>query len=264
MKKLFVLPLIILLIIGLILLLNYNQSTKILYSWQIKDITSPKFTKVLTKLHINNLYQEFNTTYLTGKDNTFIKNMTKKNIKVYALAGDLSWGSNPKEIKKELTKIITYNKNNKYKITGVVLDIESYRAKTTFNFKDYTANLTKAYNYAHKHNLEVILVIPYWYDTISLTTLKELIKNASDGISVMNYNINKTTSNIKNEIKICQKYHKSINTIYEINMTDSKYFTSYEAITKDYQNIKTNTNYQALGIAYHDYNNIIKNSNLLN
>lgn len=232
---------------------NKVENNRILYSWHMKNISDIKLIKTIKKLNINILYQDFSTDYLNGNDSTFIEKMNKNNVKVYHLCGDSSWGikGNNKTIK-EIDKVINYNKNNEYKISGIVFDIESYTLDS-YNENNYIEIIEKAYEYCRKNNVYMILCIPTW---MKKNTLEKLIYN-SDEISVMNYNINKTISNIKEEISLAKQYNKKVNTIYETNFNNKKYFSNFNEIEDDYQKIINNYDY-SISIAFHHYNSIGK------
>lgn len=236
-----------------------NKEDRILYSWHMKSIYDTNLIKTMKKLDINVLYQDFSTKYLESSDNDFLKEMNKKNITVYHLFGEPSWGlKNSNKIKEEIDKVSNYNKNNKYKISGIVLDIESY-TEDDFNKKKYINILKEAYMYAKENNIKYTICIPVWFKD---KDLEKLIYN-SDEISLMNYNIDKTVSNMKEEVKIAKKYKKKINTIYEIKFNNKKHFSSYEKIENDYKKIRNNYDYP-ISIAYHHYDSIVivdKNDN---
>lgn len=241
-----------------------NSYPSILYSWKLEDVLEDrdKFNSILKEYHINILYQDFTSKYLETLDDTFIKEMNEKNITVYHLAGDPSWGTENGflSIQKEIDKVILFNQKVSFKIKGIVLDIEPYISEKEERFakKDffiYVKQIEKTYAYLKDKDLELILAIPYWFDSIDEYLLETLIQN-TDGISVMNYKITKTNKNIQNEIKLASKYDKKIDTAYEINYKDKDYFESREAILKDYQKIKKKNDSPNLGISFHHYGSI--------
>ena len=237
----------------------------ILYSWSMDYINQEEYDniyKIIDKLDINILYQDFSSEYLSSINNTFLEQMQIKNVDVYHLAGDPSWGleNGYKYIIEEINKVIFYNNNVNKKIKGIVLDIEPYASEKFENsdfsledFKIYVEQIKKSYSNAKENNLEFVLVIPYWFDKIDKKLLEQLI-NYVDDMSVMNYNIDKTMENISFENEISKKYEKNINTIYEINFGEANYFSNWNDIKKDYKNLKDK--YGEMGIAYHHYSSI--------
>ena len=261
MKKLI---LIILVLICMLFVIKKNNDI-ILYSWDMDYINEENYSninKIIDALNINILYQDFSSEYLSNTNNTFLEQMKKKNVDVYHLAGDSSWGfkNGYKDIIEEINKIVFYNNNVSNKIKGIVLDIEPYASEkfedTSFSleeFKIYVEQIKKSCSLAKEHNLEFILVIPYWFDKIDKDLFEQLISYV-DEISVMNYNIHKTFQNISFENEISKKYRKKINTIYEINFGKDNYFSNWNQIKKDYKNLKKE--YGKIGIAYHHYGSI--------
>lgn len=232
---------------------NKVINDRILYSWHMENISDTNLIRTIKKLKINTLYQDFSNEYLSSNDSIFLEKMENNNIKVYHLCGDPSWGiKGSNKIIKEIDKIINYNKNNIHKIKGIVLDVESYTLDL-YNEDEYIKIIKKAYKYSKENDIYMILCIPTW---MRKNTLEELIIN-TDEISVMNYNIKKTLSNIKEEVEIAKKYNKKINTIYEINFDNKKYFSSFDEIDNNYNKILNNYDYP-ISIAFHHYNNIDK------
>lgn len=258
MKKiLYISSTLFIMILGIIFFFPKNE-TRILYSWDLEEIIEDEntFEKVLKEYKINTIYQDFTKEFLDNQDDSFISNITSKNIEIYHLAGDPSWGTKNgfEKIKKEIDLVIQFNQNTIHKLKGIVLDIEPYADEIIEefeldSFKDYVEEIKKTYSYTQEENLELILAIPYWFDHISTDLLEELIQN-TDGISVMNYIPNKTSENIKEEIQYAKKYQKQINTIYEIDKNNE---ITLKEIEKDYQEIKKENQLKSLGIAYHYY-----------
>lgn len=263
-KKTILTILVLLLFLGGILYISSlkNKSYQtIIYSWDLEKINENKkqFQKTIESYQIDTIYQDFKKDYLKASDDEFIKEMQKKKISVYHLAGDPTWGKKDgfTKTKEELELVKQFNKKTKNKLKGVVLDIEPYidEKEENFKIKDfqiYVEEIKKTYKYCKENELELILVIPYWFDDIDENLLEELIQN-TDGISVMNYNINKTKQKIKTEIKLAKKYQKKIDTIYEVNYKEKGYFSSKEEIIKDYEKLKKEYKLENLGLAFHHY-----------
>ncbi len=240
---------------------NYDS---ILYSWKLESIKNDekKFETILEDYKINVIYQDFTTDYLKEFDDSFIEEMGKRNIKVYHLCGDPSWGKEDgyEKIKKEVLKVVNYNNNVSNKVVGVVLDIEPYISEKEeifleSDFRIYVEQIKKAYKMIKENDLEVILAIPYWFDKIDVSLLEELVMN-SDGISVMNYKISDTSEHIETEIKLAKKYNKKIDTIYEVEYGESGYFNSKDEIYEDYYKIKDYNEYKDLGISFHYFDSM--------
>lgn len=254
MKKLIV-GLIILIACSLFLLFFiFEKEENILYSWNMDVLTDNKFFQNLKRYNIKTIYQDFSSDYLNNNDNKFLEKMNKNKINVYHLCGDVDWIDNKEKIIEEIDKVITYNKGVDYKIKGIVFDIEPYHdGFDSFDFKTYVEVIKNTYMYMSSNDLYMVIAIPYWLEKKDKKLLEELIKNGTDEISVMNYNIKNTLKNIKDEVKLSKKYSKNINTIYEINFSDDNYFSSYDEINSDYKKIKDYYKYKRIKKAYHHY-----------
>lgn len=235
-----------------------------LYSWNLDAILEDEksFDQVLEDYAVKNLYQSFTKEYLKEKDDSFIKKMFSKGISVYHLGGDPAWGKKGgyDKIVKTVDRILEFNEDSEYKIRGVVLDIEPYVSEreevfSKENFEIYAEQIEKSYIYCRENELEMIVAIPYWFDSIDENLLERIV-SASDGISVMNYKIDKTASKIKEEVHLANKYGKKIDSIYEIEYQKEGYFQSLEAILKDFAELKKVNPSDNLTISYHHYGSI--------
>ena len=259
MKKLIIGLIVISSILIIILMfLNKKEDKSILYSWSMETITDKELLTIIDKHDIDTLYQDFSTEYLSLKDNAFIIKMESNDVDVFHLCGEKEWGyeENAESLKKEIDKVLNYNKSNKYKIKGIVFDIEPYQNEKNienFDFSLYVSILKKAYAYANSNNLKMVIAIPIWFDSIDKKLLEELISDACDEISLMSYNIKYTKEHMKEEIKLAKKYNKKINTIYEINFGEDNYFSNYREIEEDFNKIKNEYQYSNLKKAYHYY-----------
>lgn len=235
-----------------------------MYSWHLEKIyeDEEKFDRILNEYEIEVLYQDFSKDYLGSDDDSFIKKMNERGIKVYHLTGDPSWGreNGHNRIEKEIDLIADYNSKVTNKIEGIVLDIEPYVSEMEEKFdrdgfKVYIDQIEKSYEYANEKDVKLIIAIPYWFDSISKSGLEKVIKN-SDGVSVMNYRIDNTIKDIKTEVELARKYDKTIDTIYEIKFDQSDRFSSLEEIRNDYKNMSEHFEYDKLRISYHHYESI--------
>lgn len=259
MKKILIFIILIMFVILLLLLLK-KEKNNILYSWNMDTLSDERLFDVIDEYNIGTLYQDFSSNYLDNIDNTFVEQLSQINVDVYHLCGEPSWAieKDAYNMIKEIDKIINYNSNVLNKIKGIVFDIEPYtESKDNFDFELYVNNMKLAYQYAKAKSLKMVIVMPIWFDKLDITLLEELIINGADELSLMNYNINKTESNIKNEVLIAKKYNKYINTIYEVNYNKDNYFKSKEEIDKDFKKIYETYKYSKLRKAYHYYDKII-------
>ena len=245
--------------------LNYNRS---LYSWYFKNVLNDldKFNTFIEGNKINRVYQKVSDTYLEKDDKEtekFIKDLNDKKIEVYYLDGEPSWGEEDgyKSIIEVIDKVLEFNSTHNSKFNGLLLDIEPYTSEKIEHFEDehfeiYLKQIKKVYSYSKDKDIKILLAIPSWFDKENFDMFKELIKNC-DGISVMNYDINNTVENIKNEYEYAYKYDKFIETIYEIGFEKDYTFNSFDEIEEDYKNIIYKySNY--VGLSYHHYGDLLK------
>lgn len=232
-----------------------------LYSWNLDLVTEDedKFYDVLKEYKIGILYQDFSTDFLEDDDDSFIRDMSSFGIEVYHLNGDPSWGTKggAKRIKKEIDRVSDFNDQTEYKIKGILLDIEPYISEREEKFDEddfeiYVEEIEKSYQYSKERDVEFIIAIPYWFDSISSSLLERLIQS-TDGISVMNYHIDKTIKNIETEVELARKYKKKIDSIYEIKYEDEESFGSKDEIVQDFKEMEEHFSYDLLKISYHHY-----------
>lgn len=245
---------------------NEVMEEVIMYSWNINNVMSnqEEFEKIKEEYKINTIYQDFDSSFFLDEDNSFMKYMDSLSLEVFQLSGDPSWGRADgfSKIKKEIDRVYEYNKKHKFKIKGVILDIEPYTSEKIEKFSNpdfliYVNEIKKAYQYSKEKELEMRLSIPYWLDHIDYDLLEQLIEN-TDGISVMNYNIDKTEISIKEEYELAMKYNKKIDTVYEINYGKKNYFASLDDILNDFD--KLQEAYPNLAVSYHHLKSIMNNN----
>lgn len=239
----------------------------ILYSWNSSAWNEKKdhLIEVIEERNITDLYQEFTTSFLEKKEDHFIKLLKEKKVDVFQLVGHPSWGTKEGEEKvlKEIDKVVEFNQNVENKIKGIVFDIEPYQdyEPDTFDEKaleEYVHVIENAYFYAQQQDLMFVICIPTWYDKVSTSLLRELLKN-TDRIEVMNYVVKDTIPNIKNEIQYAKEWKKEITTIYQVNFNYEKekdkegdgIFLSYKKMIEDFNQIKKEYSYDKLWIGYH-------------
>ncbi len=271
MKKVIIMLVVVLLFFAVLLFIPETNIDKdeekvndvIMYSWNIDTIMSnqKEFERIKEEYNLNIIYQDFDSSFFLEEDNSFMKYMDSLSLEVFQLAGDPSWGKTDGflKIKKQIDRVYEYNKKHKYKIKGVIFDIEPYANEKEENFSNpdfliYVNEIKKAYQYSKEKELEMRLSIPYWLDHIDYDLLEQLIEN-TDGISVMNYSIDKTKISIKEEYELAMKYNKEIDTVYEINYGKKNYFASLDDILNDFD--KLQEAYPNLAVSYHHLKSIM-------
>ena len=93
-------------------------------------------------------------------------------------------------------------------------------------FKEYVFAMHNIYLYAHKVGFEVVQVIPTFYDTVDETLFKILISSCCDEVSLMNYAKTVQVSSIEQEIELCRKSGKRVETIFETQPHSEEYSVS--------------------------------------
>lgn len=263
MKKILICGfMLVLVFIAVSLKINDKKNESVLYSWSMDALDDEDLLDIIKKHNVHLLYQDFNTKYLEGSNDEFIKKMLEIDAEVYHLCGEIEWGleKDASSMIKEIDKVIFFNKNVSNKIKGIIFDIETYQNSIEeFDFSLYVSNMKKAYEYAKKNNIKMHIAIPIWFDKININELEDLIQNGCDGISLMNYNIKNTLENMRIEIELAKKYNKDINTIYEINFLNDNYFSSYDEIDLDFKKIYKKYSYSKLKKAYHHYTKMKEN-----
>lgn len=267
MKKIYKLLIILVItILGSIIVCNkYKKTEYSIFSWEIQNLNKQNLDNIvenLNKLDISTIYQNIDN--LSNKDiEKFVRTLKDNNINTYALSGDPSWYDNDKIVNQYLNKIDEYNKHvkNRYKIKGVVLDIEPWTLYKDWNRMSYANNMVKIYEYAKKLGLKTTIIIPTW---IEPSDLEIIIKNC-DTVAIMNYNIDFPIENIKEEIYIAKKYKKNVEIIAETQPINEKYgveenttyyYKGYKALLSDWYEIRTRYKYSKMSFSYHDYKNI--------
>ena len=270
-SKLIEISSILAILVGIFIFKNYN-SEKIkdssIFSWSSKVAQNNSFEniyEIVDKLNIKNIYQNLN-----GLSSQEIKEFVKAikentNSNIYYLAGDPNWYNEYEEVTKNLEFIIEYNNSveDKFKIKGIVLDIEPWAIYEEWDRDSYKETLIKTYEYCNLNNLKLINVLPFWLEE---EVLEEIVIN-SDEIAVMNYNINNPIRNIKEEVELSKKYNKKINIIAEIQQENEEYgvlknttyyYEGYDKLIEDWENIYNEYKYKNMKFSYNDYNNIFQ------
>lgn len=225
---------------------------------------------------INSLYQEFQKDVSIKKLSDFIKAAKAKNISVHWLAGTPEWGLETfkEDLFSYVDKVIKINqklpKNNK--LSGMVLDIEPYLLKewsteTNAKMKSFVTILKEVYIKISESGMNVIVCIPYYYDTNGFESeLEEIIANACDSVAVMNYYKSKEQEHIFNEMELAKKYEKGIIQVYETQEPgehDLTFDTTYyedgiKEVEKSFASLSEYYQYEKFRFAIHEYESLKK------
>lgn len=226
----------------------------IMYSWNYELLGSVYSATTYPKLEELNVSTIYNDCLAFKNDDVInaVYDTIKKGYTLYDLTGTKEWYNDPSALKSRIDTIANYNSNHSdATVTGVVFDIEFYLNSAWST--DPTGVLTtmintykEAIDYAHSKGLEVVICLPYWLDDYS-TYLDEFIK-ISDGVSIMNYNMNILVEGVSPEVDIARKYDKQISSISD---TDSYSSLGLDRMNSDWLKITQKYKYNKLEYAYH-------------
>lgn len=186
-----------------------------------------------------------------------------------ALDGDPSWSYDCETAKKQfINKVIDFNNDvqENERVQGVVLDIEpastsEWKKNKNTALANYVQTQKEIYQEVKKNNMIDISCIPVWFDSTDVNLLEDLVENACDGISVMNYSKKKMIENIRNEVTFAKKYNKTVDSVVEfiepdgdsVTNTISFYNDGIDAAEKKQQEVLDEYQYSKLGKGYHYY-----------
>lgn len=244
-----------------------------IFSWSSEEITLNR-TELVNDLIAHN----FNRIFQTLPDESsnqdtipFVLELAEHNIDVYALSGSPEWAldSNGEKALKLLNKVVKINQQlpeNK-KIKGFVIDVEPYLIED-FEWDDkriqqsFLSGIQAVFNRAEEKDLELIVVVPYFYDTKGYkNVLTSIIHEASSEIAVMNYYRDSEIKHLSFEAREAKRANKPLTTIYEFippgkhDLTEKNtyYFEGVPAAKKNAKEVINHYHDQTIHIAFHDY-----------
>lgn len=255
----------------------YNEENKSakedigIFSWKGEFVqkASEKDFKKLFEAGITQIYQGFSGSAEAGDIKAFIESASVNNIGVYYLSGSPKWGleDDAKSCIREIERAYELNKELETgKIKGIVLDVEPYLTDDWGEDKEevmslFTENMARAYEASRGLDFELILCIPYYYDTEGFEKeLEILIGECCDKIAVMNYYRDNESKHIETELSFAEKYEKQLINIYELKepgehgLTDKNTYYNYgmESVYDSFEEIKTYFGDSSIAMALHD------------
>ena len=273
-KKL-VLFVLVLGIISILFLKSKNsQEIRGLFSWKSDEVIegSTQLFETMEDFKLNTLYQQFSRKIEEEEIIRFLENAKERNIEVFLLDGNPKWAldKDGKSMIKVVDRVIKINKglDEKDWIKSIVFDVEPYlldewNEESKEGIMDsFISGMKAVYEKASASKLEVIVCIPYYYDTIGLDNqLEELIKTGSDSIAIMNYFRENEVNHIEQEVEFADKYGKKIINIYELQAPgeyglkdiNTYYNEGISAAEKSFKKIRNELNGKDISIAFHEY-----------
>lgn len=238
-----------------------------LFSWNPGEVDPsawPELEVVLEERGISAVYQQMDFNDFAAVER-FVAFLSARDVQTYALMGEVDWSFAEYEqpMRASIQAAATYNKDQKEKLAGVVLDVEPYLStawKTDPRgvFAQYLKNMESAYRLCEENGLELLLCIPYHFDqTVGTTLLDSLIQNACDGIIVMNYNRRDEIGQIQTEVELARKDRKSVTNAYEFlpagehGLTKNNTYAQEDASVLEASRQKLKEAYPTIRFAYH-------------
>lgn len=273
-KKLVLFVLVLGIIIILYLKSKNSQEIRGLFSWKSYEVIegSIQLFETMEDLKLNTLYQQFSSKIEEEDIKEFLVNAKERNIEVYLLDGNPKWAldKDGKDMIEVVDRVIKINRqlDEINWIKSIVLDVEPYLLEEWNEenregiMDSFISGMKAVYEKANTNNLEIIVCIPYYYDTIGLSDqLEELIKTGTDSIAIMNYFRENEVNHIEQEVKFADKYGKKIINIYELQAPgeyglkdiNTYYNEGISAAEKSFKNIRNEFNGKDISIAFHEY-----------
>lgn len=251
-----------------------NSETRSLFSWKSSEVIEGRgeMFQTMQEMNLNTVYQHFSSRLKQEDIEAYLLEAESKNIEVSFMDGSSKWAleKNAEHAIKSLERVIKINKNlHKSKgIKSIIFDIEPYTLKEWNTstreeiMEKFVAGMKLTYNKAKANNIEVILCIPYYYDTVGLSVqLEELIEKGCDSVAIMNYYKKREAKHIEQEVEFAYKHGKKVINIYELKAPgthglvekNTYYNDGILAVEKSFINIKRELPGKDISIAFHDY-----------
>lgn len=259
------------------LLLNVNiyekKTVRSIFSWSKEEVRDyqTQFLNDLLEFEFDRVFQSFSSELTEEEIKSFVVALTNENIDLYGLAGAPEWAldATGERMISRLDSIIKINHQLpvKNRMKGLAVNVEPYTLDE-FDWQDeeiqksYLSGMTKLYEAATKEGLELIIVLPYFYDTKGYRDiLTVFIERTSSEVAVMNYYRDREIDHLAFEAKIAKQANKPLTTIYEFKapgshgLTDKNtyYDEGLMAALKNAEELVAHYNDQTIHIAFHDY-----------
>lgn len=267
------LVIIIMLLIGAWFYVTADQQREnmAIFSWDKETVLEDGASTddFLKQYDTNRLFQSFSSD-LSVEEIQLFREAISEDIAVYQLIGTPEWAraEGRERLLEEAERVVDLNQQlpTDQQIKGLVVDVEPY-VLDDFDWDDETlqlsfmANMKELYDYVRAYDLEMIIVIPYFYDTKGYTNVLDfLITEASTEIAIMNYYRNNEIEHMMYEANIAQFADIPVTTIYEfkppgeygLTERNTYYDEGLEAALSNFETIKETYADQAIYGAFHD------------
>lgn len=249
------------------------NNTKAIFSWHKEEVTSNhlELIETLKSNDFTTVFQNFSSELSTKTIVEYAYDLSNNGLTVYGLAGTPEWAQDAEGLGmiNQLERISLANKqlSEKRQIKGIVMDVEPYLLDD-FEWTDeglkrsFKSGLKALFDETKLRDLELIVVIPYFYDTKGYgDVLKYIIESASDAVAVMNYYRDEEINHIAEEASIAEQVQRPIFSIYELKAPGQYDLTNLntyhnqglEAIEENFLKMKARYSEQEVWHAYHDY-----------
>lgn len=253
---------------------NNNGQVRALFSWKSQEVLEGRteLFNTMEKLNINTLYQHFSSKLKLSDIEIFLADAKNKNIAVSLMDGNAKWAleKNGEHMVGTVDRVIEINRNldKNIGIKSILFDVEPYlldewnKNNSENIMNNFVKGMAITYNKAKANNIEIILCIPYYYDTKGFSKqLEELIKTGCDSVAIMNYYKSREADHIKLEVELAHKYGKSVINIYELQAPgkhslvekNTYYNQGILAVEKSFSNIQREFYGKDVSIAFHEY-----------
>ncbi|GEM01046.1 hypothetical protein SAMN05421839_10464 [Halolactibacillus halophilus] len=242
-----------------------------LFSWDKETVieNGEPTSDFLEQYHITRLFQSFSSD-LSFEEIQLFCEAIGEDIAVYQLIGTPEWAhaESRERLLEEAERVVDLNQRlpANQQLKGLVVDIEPY-GLDDFDWDDETlqmsfmANMKALYKYVTANDLEMITVVPYFYDTKGYKEVLEfLITEASTELAIMNYYRDDEIEHMMYEADIAQSAGIPVTTIYEfkppgeygLTERNTYYGEGLERALSNLETIKATYENQAVYGAFHD------------
>jgi len=256
---------------------NENKAVSMI-SWYFELMNQDVFYQIsepLKELGVTRLYQMIPMECLSEPElSVMVQNLSDTGVETVLLTGDKNWVTDGlAEYCQIIDELDAYNASvsETLKIKAVALDVkvhtlEEWQENPKVLFGKYVDLMKQAKDYANAKGLQVIQIIPAYYDEIDQELFTWFLRNCCDELSIMNYNRENAFSAISTEVELCEQYDIPVETIFETMPVNDEhgvteqityYYDGVDVLKEDVIRMKEEYG-PALGVAFHHYSILYK------